>query len=294
MGSALHRNTLIGLGVSLMLAGVKLVAGMLGHSSALVADACESAADSIGSIIVWQGLRVSRRPPDEEHPYGYGKAEALAALSVGVLLLLAAAWIVSEACRGLVVPHAAPRAWTLAVLVGVVIAKEGLFRLILRHAEREVSDAAVADAWHHRADAVTSAAAFVGVSIAIWGPGLLGAPGLVYADEIAALVASGIMAVTALGLARPSLRELLDAEVPRLGNAVREVAGRVEGVRLVEKVSVRKSGNTHHVDMHLHVDPLLPLRDAHALAGRVKATVRERVRGVGNVLIHVEPDERAT
>ncbi|MCC6659760.1 MAG: cation transporter [Phycisphaerales bacterium] len=292
--STLRRNTLVGLGASLILAALKFAAGIAGHSSALVADACESAADSVGSIIVWQGIRVSQRPPDEDHPYGHGKAEALAALAVGTLLLLAAAWIVVRASHDLAVPHAAPAAWTLVVLIAVIATKEALFRLILRGAQHEVSTAAVADAWHHRSDAITSAVAFVGVAIAIWGPRALGVPDLVLADEVAAILASGIMVLTASRLVRPSLQELLDAEVPRLGAEVSRIASEVPGVRLVEKVFVRKSGSTHHVDMHLHVAPDLPIRDAHALAGKVKAIVRERVPGIGHVLIHVEPDERAT
>ncbi|HMO14552.1 MAG TPA: cation diffusion facilitator family transporter [Pirellulaceae bacterium] len=207
----LQQNTLIGLVASLLLAAIKLAAGIFGRSSALVADAIESLADTIGSVLVWQALRVAARPPDPSHPYGYGKAEAVAALTVGGMLVIAALYIVVKAFHEIVVPHQAPAAWTLAVLAAVIAVKEILFRFVMRGAVQFNSDAARADAWHHRSDAITSAAAFVGVSIAVWGPGLTGLDALVLADEAAAIFASGIILITATGLIRPALVELLDA-----------------------------------------------------------------------------------
>lgn len=287
----LQRNTLIGLVVSVMLAGGKFVAGVVGHSSALIADAVESLSDAVGSIVVWQGFRVASREPDAKHPYGYGRAETVAAFCVGFLLLVAAVYIVVAAFEEMLTPHKAPEAWTLVALAGVIIAKELLFRVVLRGADLFESDAARADAWHHRSDAITSTAAFVGVSVAIWGPGLFDSPRLVLADEAAAMIASGIILITALRLIRPSLRELLDAATPELAERVRATAAQVEGVRLVEKVYARKSGRGYLVDMHLHVPPELSISAAHALAGKVKAIVRASHSSVQHVLIHVEPDE---
>lgn len=288
----LQRNTLIGLVVSVLLAAGKFLAGVLGHSTALVADGVESLADTIGSIAIWQGFRVANREPDAQHPYGYGRAETVAALSVGALLLVAAVVIVVKAFSEMLTPHRAPAAWTLIALVGVIAAKEVLFRLVLRGAEMFESDAARADAWHHRSDAITSAAAFIGVSIAIWGPGLFNAPRLVFADEAAAILASGIILFTAVRLIRPSLRELLDATAPDLAEKVRATAAQVESVRIVEKVHARKSGRGYLVDMHVHVAPDLAVRAAHALSGKVKAVVRAEHPNVRHVLIHIEPDER--
>lgn len=287
----LQRNTIIGLVASLALAVGKLIAGLAGHSSVLVADAVESIADSVGSVVVWWGLTVGEREPDASHPYGYGRAETVAALAVGGLLIAAAVLIVVRAFYEIVTPHSAPAAWTLGVLAAVVIVKEGLFRIVVRGAEALESDAARADAWHHRSDAITSAAAFIGIAIAVWGPGLFNAPKLVLADEIAALLASGIILLTAARLTGPALRELIDADAPHLAAKVREAAARVEGVRLVEKVHARKSGRGYLIDMHLHVAPDLSVRDGHALAGRVKAAIRREFPAVRHVLIHVEPDE---
>ncbi|MBL8853818.1 MAG: cation transporter [Planctomycetaceae bacterium] len=286
---SLLQNTLIGLFVSLLLAVVKLLAGVFGRSSALVADAVESLADAVGSILVWQAVRVAARPPDPSHPYGYGKAEALAALSVGGLLVVAAIYIVIKAFTEILIPHESPAAWTLAVLALVVAVKELLFRFVMRGAAELNSDAARADAWHHRSDAITSAAALIGVSIAVWGPGLTGIPSLVLADEAAAFLASGIILITAFSLIQPALFELLDAAADDMANDVRRVAGQVEGVRHIEKVYVRKSGAGYHVDMHLHVDPDLSIRVAHAFAGKVKSVLRMALPSLTGVLIHIEP-----
>jgi len=285
----LQRNTIIGLLASVLLAAVKLAAGLVGRSTALVADAVESLADTIGSLFVWQALRVAGRPPDEDHPYGYGKAEALAALAVGAILVLAAGFIIVESFHQLAVLHPAPAPWTLAVFIGVIAVKELLFRLIIRGADRFDSAAARADAWHHRADAITSLAAFFGVAIAIYGPPLTGVHQLVFADEIAALIASGIILMTARGLIRPATSELLDAVAHDMGQRITEIARSVEGVRDVEKVLVRKSGSGHLADMHLHVDPEATIREAHSLGHRVKARLLEEIPNLTDVLIHLEP-----
>lgn len=264
---------------------------MFGHSTALIADAIESLADTVGSLIVWQGLRYAQKPADEDHPYGHGKAEALTTVAVGLLLIGAAAYIIVESFHQLLTPHQSPDAWTLVVLVAVVIVKELLFRMIRSSAALERSDAARADAWHHRADAVTSALAFIGVSIAIWGPAILGFAGLVLADEVAALLASGIILFTAYSLMHPAWHELIDAAPHPLIEEIRRTAAEVEGVRLVEKVHARKSGRGYLVDMHLHVDPDLSVREAHALAGMVKAHIRTMMPAVSNALIHIEPSD---
>ena len=287
----LQRNTIVGLIASVALAGVKLAAGIWGRSSALIADAVESLADTVGSVLVWQALRVAAKPADRNHPYGYGKAEAVAALAVGGILVVAAVYIVIEAFHEIVTPHEAPAPWTLVVLLAVVAVKEILFRFVMKGADEFDSDAARADALHHRSDAITSAAAMIGVSIAVWGPEAFGIPGLVLADEAAAILASGVILITAIRLIRPSLSELLDAVAHDMVEKVASVASTIDGVRDVEKVFVRKSGSGYQVDMHLHVDPELTIRVAHALAGKVKATLLSELPNVAGVLIHVEPAE---
>lgn len=285
----LQRNTIIGFFAGILLAAGKFVAGVVGHSSALVADAVESLADTVGSIVVWKALRVAARPPDADHPYGHGKAEAVAALAVGGLLVIAALIIIVQSFEQMFTPHNAPAPWTLLVLLAVVAVKEGMYRLLLGGAAKFDSVAAHADAWHHRSDAITSAAAFLGVSVAIWGPGWTGLPNLVLADEAAALLASGIILRTAVTLIGGPLHELLDSSPHSLIARISEIAASVDGVRLVEQVQARKSGRSYFVDMHLHVDADLSVGVAHALSGRVKARIREAIPAVANVLIHIEP-----
>lgn len=288
----LKRNTILGLLVSLLLAIGKFIAGVLGHSSALIADAVESFADAVSSVIVWQGIRIASKDPDERHPYGYGRAETIAAFCVGALLIAAAAVIVVKSAGEMLRPHQAPAKWTLLVMFVIIVIKESLFRIVLKGANAFKSDAARADAWHHRSDAITSIAAFAGIAIAIWGPGLFDMPKLVFADEAAAIIASIIILYTALVLMRPAVLELLDATNPTLADLVRALASNVPGVALIEKVHARKSGRGYLIDMHLHVAPDLTVREAHALSGKVKAHIRETYPSVQHVLIHIEPDER--
>ncbi|MGN6136890.1 MAG: cation diffusion facilitator family transporter [Aureliella sp.] len=288
---ALQRNTLLGFLASIALAAVKFAAGWLGHSTALLADAIESLADTLGSILVWHALRMAARPADRRFPYGYGKAEALASLTIGGMLVVAAITIVAESFRQLVVPHAAPEPWTLLVLLVIVAIKETLFRVVVRGARQFDSDAARADAWHHRSDAITSLAAAIGVSLAIWGPGLWGVDSLVLADEVAAILASGVILLTAVGLIRPALGELLDAAAPAMAAQVEAIVSQVEGVVAIEQVLVRKSGAGYLADMHLHVPADTTVQVAHDLTGKVKAILRRELPSLITILIHVEPPQ---
>src|ERR1041384_7007296 len=158
-----------GLVINGCLALVKLLAGVLGHSYALIADAVESVADIFSSLVVWSGLRISSRDADQRFPFGYGKAESVSSAIVGLMLVGAALGIAIEAIREILTPHHAPAPFTLAVLAVAVVIKEALFRRVLRTAAESGSQAVAADAWHHRADAISSAAAFVGISIALIG-----------------------------------------------------------------------------------------------------------------------------
>jgi cation diffusion facilitator family transporter len=261
------------------------VAGVVGHSYALIADAIESFADIFASLVVWRGLRVASRGADDRYPFGYGRAEPLAAAIVGALMMVAALGIAVQAVREVVTPHHAPAPFTLAILVLVVAAKETLFRTVLRTAQATGSAAVGADAWHHRSDAITSAAAFVGISVA-----LLGGPGWEGADDVAALFAAGVILVNASRILRPAAAELMDrAPAADLLEAVTTAAQGVAGVRRTEKLRVRKVGTTYQVDLHVQADPVLSLRDAHVLSGMVKGAIRRAVPSVSDVLVHMEP-----
>jgi cation diffusion facilitator family transporter len=270
-----------------VLAIIKVVAGIIGHSQALIADGIESSADVCSSLVVWSGLRISARSADEDYPFGYGKAEALAALVVGLLLFLAALAIAIESLRQIVTPHRPPRAFTLAVLVAVVLIKEVLFRRVVRIGADVGSTAVQADAWHHRSDAITSSAAFIGISVA-----LIGGPGWEAADDWAALLASGIIVYNAFNVLRPATHDLMDrAPGEEMVSRVAAAATAVPGVSAIEKLKVRKAGMGYYVDLHVQANPAMPLHEAHVLSGMVKSAIRQAVPEVAGALIHMEPFE---
>jgi cation diffusion facilitator family transporter len=281
------QTSAMGLVVNALLGLVKLLAGLLGNSAALIADAVESMADVLGSLIIWSGLRIAAEPADERHPYGHGKAEAIAALAVSLLLFGAGIGIGVQSVYAMLRPRDPPRAFTLAVLVVVIVVKEVLFRMVRRVAKETGSSAVHVDAWHHRSDAITSGAAAVGIGVA-----LLGGHGYEQADDWAALLAAGVIAYNGVRLTLAPLHELMDAEPKELIEEVRKVAAGVPGVMFVEKVRARKSSMRYWVDMHVEVDPGMTVRDAHALTGKIKAAVRGAIPAVKDVLIHVEPHER--
>lgn len=269
------------------LALVKLLAGILGHSYALIADAVESIADIFSSLVVWGGLQLSSRTADERYPFGYGKAESIATFIVGLMLVGAALGIAIEAVREILIPHHTPAPFTLVVLVAVVAIKETLFRRVSRSAAELGSQVVAADAWHHRADAITSTAAFVGISIA-----LLGGPGWEMADDWAALLASTIVLYNGIKIIRPALAELMDQSPEEtVFRAVESAAREVVGVLATEKLRIRRSGTKYQLELHVQADRDLSLHDAHILSGKVKSSIRTAVPRVDQVLVHMEPFE---
>lgn len=279
------RSAQLGILINASLAATKLVAGIVGNAYALVADAIESTADIFSSTIVWGGLRVAARDPDDTYPFGYGKAEPLAAAVVSLMLIGAAIAIAIEAISEIRTPHHTPARWTLGVLVGVVAVKWVLSRHVQSVGMDIGSTAVRADAWHHLSDAVTSAAAFVGISIAV-----LGGPGWESADDWAALAASGVILYNGVSMLRPAVDDLMDrtagADIVR---AVDAAARSVPGVLATEKLAVRRAGMSYRVTIHVQADPHLPLFDAHVLSGRVKGAIRSAVPRVKHVLVHMEP-----
>jgi len=280
-----QKTTLIGIAVSIVLLVIKGTAGWLGHSYALIADAIESGTDVITSTFVWFGLRVAARKPDENHPYGHGKAEPLAAIVVSMALLGAAIFIAVESIHNIQVPHEVPAPFTLAVLAGVVIVNEVLFRRIVQVGTETESSAVKADAWHHRSDAITSLTAFVGISIA-----LIGGPGYESADDWAALLASGFIVFNAYHIFRPSFGEIMDESPAGDWKAeIEAIALTVPNVKRVEKCIVRKTGFEYFVDMHVQVPANLTVKQGHDIAHAVKRAIMAEKPAVYDVLIHIEP-----
>ena len=279
------RATFLGLAVNVVFTTIKFVAGFAGHSQALVADAVESLADIFSSVIVWRGLVLAETPADENHPYGHGKAEPLAAAVVSILLLFAAGFIAIRSLMAVNEPREAPAAWTLAVLTGVIVVKEILFRFVLHEAAHAESSAMETDAWHHRADAITSGAAFVGVGIA-----LVGGPGYEHADNWAALLAAFVIAFNGWRLLRPALGELMDAAPDhKIIEQIRDLAKTIPGVDDIDKCFVRKMGWQFFVDIHVVVDSQMTVEKSHRIGHAVKDKLRGEIPAVRDVLVHIEP-----
>jgi cation diffusion facilitator family transporter len=273
--------------INVVLAIAKIAAGIFGNAYALIADGIESALDVGGSAVIWGGLKLAARPPDETHPYGHGKAEPIAAAVVSVGVMAAALGLAIESVREILTPHHAPAPFTLIVLVVVVVVKELLFRYVIRLGQNVESTAVKTDAWHHRADALTSTAAFIGISIA-----LIGGPGWESADDWAALFACAVIATNGVLLLWPALYEIMDTAPPGdMCVEIRAAAARVSGVVEVEKCLVRKMGLYFYVDLHARVDGAISVRDGHEIAHRVKAAIRSTDPRITDVLVHVEPAE---
>jgi cation diffusion facilitator family transporter len=279
------RLALVGIMVNAVLGIAKIMAGLLGNTYALIADGVESLLDIFASLVVWFGLRVAAEPPDDEHPYGHGKAEVLASVVVALTVLAAAVGLAVQSIREIRTPHQMPAPWTLAVLVVVVIVKEYLARKVARAGEQMGSTAVKSDAWHHRADAITSALAFVGILIALWTK-------YPAADDWAALIASAVIAWNGLILLRPAMREAMDTAPPKtLEDEVRTIAQGVSGVRALDQCRIRKMGLDFYVDLHVGVDPALSVREGHRIAHAVRKAVRDAKAEIADVLVHIEPED---
>jgi len=276
---------MVGTVASAVLAAVKILAGLLGNSYALIADGIESLLDILSSLVVWGSLKVAISPPSSRYPYGYGKAEPLSALVVALVLLVAAAGIAIQSVREILTPHHLPAAFTLFVLVGVVAAKEGMFRVLSRAGRSIGSLAMQTDAWHHRSDALTSVAAFIGISIA-----LIGGEGYESADDWAALLACAVIAFNGVRLLRSAVRDVLDASPPpEVVRKVRQAAAAVDEVLDIEKCRVRRSGLGLFCEIHVVVDGEMSVYHGHRIAHEVKDALLSAELEILDAAVHIEP-----
>jgi cation diffusion facilitator family transporter len=279
------RVALFGMIVNLIFAAAKILGGLFGHAYVLIADGIESGLDIAGSFVIWGGLKFAARPPDETHPYGHGKAEPIAAAVVAFGVLAAAAGLAIQSVREILTPHHGPAPFTLGILIVVIVVKEILFRYVNRIGRHVESTAVQTDAWHHRSDALTSAAAFIGISVA-----LIGGSGWQSADDWAALFACAVIAGNGIRLLRPALYEIMDtAPGGKIVRSIRRAARSVHGVMQVEKCRVRKMGLDFYVDLHVGVKDSISVREGHEIAHQVKAAIQQNDSRVADVLVHIEP-----
>lgn len=269
------------------LAIIKGVAGFFGNSYALIADAIESTTDIFSSFLVLFGLKYASRPADKNHPYGHGRAEPLITFIVVGFLITSATIIAYESIKNIGTPHDLPKPWTLFILAPLIVWKEISFRLVMKKGNETNSSSLKADAWHHRSDAITSVAAFIGISIAL----ILG-KGYEAADDWAALFASGFIFYNSYLIFRPALGEIMDEHTyDDLVADIRKVSINVEGIVDTEKCFIRKAGMQYHVDLHATVDANISVQRGHDIAHKLKNTLRKEIPQLGHVLIHIEPSQ---
>lgn len=270
-----------------VLAVIKGLAGFFGNSFALIADAIESTSDIFSSFLVFLGLKYAAKPADENHPYGHGRAEPLVTFLVVGFLIASAIFIAYQSIKNIQSPQEAPKPFTLLVLGAIILWKELSFQFVVRRSKETQSSSLKADAWHHRSDAITSVAAFIGISIA-----LLAGEGYEAADDWAALLASGFILYNGYRIFRPALGEIMDEHVyDELVAEIRQAAISVEGIVDTEKCYIRKSGLRYHVDLHAVVNGDISVREGHELAHRLKDALQREIPSLGNILIHIEPDK---
>lgn len=279
------RLVLRGIALNAVLAVLKLAGGIFGHTYALIADGVESLLDILSSLLVWAGFRVASRPPDANHPYGHGKAEPLAALSVAVFIFGAAGWIGWHAIHEIITPHRGPHWATLPLLAAIVGIKIWFSRQMRDASEEAGSTALGAEALHHYSDAVTSGAAFVGIAIAV-----IGGRGYEAADDWAALLGCAVIALNGVAMANRALGDVMDTAVPgSFENEVRSQALSVPGVLALDKCRVRKSGLSHLVDIQVRVNGELTVTQGHDIAHAVKDALLASPLRVSDVSVHIEP-----
>lgn len=269
------------------LALIKGLAGFFGNSYALIADAIESTTDIFSSFLVLFGIKYSNRPADKNHPYGHGRAEPLITFLVVGFLITSATVIAYESVGNIGTPHDLPKSWTLIVLGAIIIWKEFSYRLVMKRSIESNSSSLRADAWHHRSDAITSVAAFIGISIAL----ILG-KGYESADDWAALFASAFIFYNAYLIFRPALGEIMDEHLyDDLITEIRKVSANVDGIIDTEKCYIRKAGMKYHVDLHAVVDATISVKEGHELSHKLQDALKEDIPELGHVLIHIEPND---
>ena len=271
--------------VSGALAVVKIVAGIGGNSTAVLADGMESAGDVLASGFVLLGLTVAAKPADADHPYGHGRAEILTGLLIGLALTAAGTIISFGSVIRLGQPRPAPAAFVVWPLLASLAAKSSLAAFKFRYGSRLQSAALTADAWNDTMDTISATAALIGVGFALWDPARF-----LDADRYGGFAVGLIVVITGVRVARDTALQLMDT-MPDDGlmNQIRGAAATVPGVKGVEKCYARKTGFRYHVDLHLEVDPDLTVRQSHNIGHEVRQQILERLDWVADVLVHVEP-----
>lgn len=292
--SEIRRITLWGAVVNLLLTAGKLVAGALGHSAAMVADGVHSLSDLISDVVVLAFTHISAKGKDRDHSFGHGKFETLATLIISIILVIVGGKLMSEGIRsiidiinGTVLPR--PGIIALAAAAVSIAAKEILYHVTLKTGKRVQSPVVIANAWHHRSDALSSIGSLIGIGGAI----ILGSKWTIL-DPIVSCAISIAIIIVAFRMAMPSIAELLEASLPEeIENQITATASAVEGVRDLHELKTRRNGISFIIDAHMTVDPDISIVEAHNIATRVEEALRTKFGSETQISIHMEPDGSA-
>jgi cation diffusion facilitator family transporter len=279
-----RRIALLSMTVGVVLSIAKILVGLNAGSAAVTSDGIETAGDVLSSAIVYAGLWLASKPPDYEHPYGHGRYETLAGLAVGAMLLLTSAIIFWQGFVSLG-ERSQLETYALYPLLAAVIVKVALATIKFRTGRRIASASLEADGWHDVTDLLSTSVAFFAVMMTILNPARFGA-----ADHVGGMLIGIVIFFLSIRVVRRTVGQLVDTmpEPDKMGQ-IREVALSVPGTLGIEKCYARRTGLKYHVDLHLEVDPEMTVRESHEIAARVKNLVKERLRWVADVLVHVEP-----
>lgn len=279
-----------GIVVSAALAASNIVIGWIANSTSVVATGFEFAGDVLASTIVLVGMSVAARPADKNHPYGHGRFETLAAFMVGMILATAGVTICYQSLQSVGARHAPPGISAAGALVVAIVLRGIMSAVKFRVGRRLRSSALIADAWNDAVDILSAVSALIAVALAMYDP-----VRFLAADHYGGFVVGVVVIVTGLRVLREASLELVDTmPEPELTEEIVRISRSVEGVRGIDKVFARKTGLQYHIDLHIEVDPAQTISASHAIGGHVRATLKQTLPWVADVLVHLEPVKSGT
>ncbi|PRO65148.1 cation-efflux pump [Alkalicoccus urumqiensis] len=267
---------------------MKGITGVAADSRALVADALHSASDVVSSIAVLIGVRAAQQPPDEDHPYGHGKAETVTAIIVSVLLIIVGVEVGIDAVTSMFNPAGIPGIWAVYAAGASILIKEAMFQYKVRLGKKYHSSALIADAWHHRSDVFSSLAVLLGVAGAIAGAAF-GIPGAVYLDPAASIVVAALIIRMGWQLGSEAIHQTIDHVLhDEDAQWMVDAAEEVDGVLQIDELLAREHGHYVIIDIKLSVDPYISVEDGHRIGKQVKKRLM-KYRHVHDVRVHINP-----
>jgi len=283
---AIRNITLAGILINIVLTIIKVVFGFLDHSQALIADGLHSLSDLISDAVILIAARYSSQGADKEHPYGHARFETLASVIIGGLLVVVAIGMLIEATRRLLHPDSSLQPTSISLIVAIIsiLSKEILYHFTVFVAKQVRSEMVLANAWHHRSDALSSVIVVGGVAGAM--------AGLPWLDAVAAMSVSVMIAHIGWSLGRRGASELVDTGLDNdKVSAIKEIIASVDGVRTLHELRTRSMGTQALVDVHLLVNPKISVSEGHQIGETVRTRLVNQVDAVLEVIVHIDPED---